>query len=127
MNETEIEVSSPAYPNMPQWNMSMRFIDGEWRLQCEHVIHDPIVFETFRQYRDAAHAYVQILDKIRACDVTLDTLRMSRCIWYGAYSPWLGYNCDSEVHSDSFRPFATLAPQEEYDKHYCGCRGWEHW
>ena len=52
MNETEIEVSSPAYANMPQWNMAMRFVDEEWRLQCEHVIHDPIIFETFRDYRE---------------------------------------------------------------------------
>jgi len=127
MNETETEVSSPAFPNMPQWNVAMRFFDNEWRLQCEHVIYDPIIFETFREYSNAVHAYVQILDKIRETQVSLDTVRLSRCIWYGVESVWLGYPCDSEVYSDGFRPFATLTPQEEFDKHYCGCRGWIHW
>ncbi len=127
MNETEIEVSSPAFPNIPQWNVAMRHFEGEWRLQCEHVMHDPIVFEVFRHYKDAVHAYVKILDKIRETDITLDTVRLSRCIWYGTYSPFLGYPCDSQTYSDTFRPVAQLAPQEEYDKHYCGCRGWIHW
>lgn len=127
MNETEIEVSSPAYANMPQWNIAMRHFNGEWRLQCEHVIYDPIIFEVFREYKDAAHAYVQILDSIKASDITLDTVRMSRCIWFGAYSQFLGYPCDSETYSDAFRPMASLAPQEEYDRHYCGCRGWYNW
>ena len=124
MRETEIEVSSPSYPNIPQWNVAMRCINGIWRLQCEHAIYDPIVFNTFRDYADAAHLYVLILDKIAATKLTLDSIRLSRCIWFGLESTWLGYPCDSEVSSDMARPYPVLAPQEEYDKHYCGCRGW---
>lgn len=33
--------------------------------------------------------------------------------------------CDKEVPSDYSLPFFEYRPNKEYDKYYCGCRGWD--
>lgn len=45
------------------------------------------------------------------------TGRKSRCAYYR--------QCETEVDSKVTLPFFEHKPDQEYDLHYCGCRGWD--
>ncbi len=60
--------------------------------------------------------------------------RKARCMYYGMTSPkWSESNygtkplepCSAEVLSDEELPFFEKLESREFDRFYCGCRGWE--
>lgn len=48
--------------------------------------------------------------------------RKARCQYA---SPKRGYTCQGEVDSQWELPFFEHRPDQEHDKYYCGCWGWD--
>lgn len=49
-------------------------------------------------------------------------VRKARCVYS---QPKRGYTCQGEVDSKWELPFFEHRPDQDHDKYYCGCWGWD--